>query len=331
MKKIILLYMIALLFAVCLNQLRIKDHENIKCQISIEVKNHEDFELSESKLMDYPSLDESLKKSISELGMLWMKFNNEKLDYIDPAEDFRNSEYLKQLKEFLAKRESLKVSKYILPILLEQHGMESIDKTVRIGEKEYSIRMIGYTVDYYVKVTTDIVDIKNKWIFVQCWNDDEFYFTTLSDGDVHSVVDFIPLEINHSLCIVLKGEDYIAYPHPPFLWAWSLKEDRFYPCDLFQLNLGETDQYLIYDKTSFNNCHSEGKWLFYTDKSFLLVEKESFDMNSIIRPPEYLNVKCETDEETKAFIFTSLNGEGVEESTIKVVLINNRYVIEETD
>lgn len=331
MKKIILVYMIVLFFAVCLNQLRIKDNENIKYEISKDVKDYEEIELSNSKSIDFTSLDESLEKSIRELYMLWMKFNNGKMDHIDPTEDFSDSEYLKHLKEFLSKRESLKVSKYQLPILLEQQDMEFIDKTVKIGEKEYFIRIIGYTVDLYVKATTDIVDIKNKWIFVQCWNDDEFYFTTLSDGDVHSVVDFIPLDINDSLCIVLKGEDYIAYPHPPFLWAWTLTEDGFYPCDLFHLNLGETDQYLIYDKTNFSNNLSDGKWLFYTDKSFLLVEKETADIDSKIRPPEYLNVKCETDEETKAFTFTSLNWEGVEESTIKVVLINNRYVINGAD
>ncbi|PKM93588.1 MAG: hypothetical protein CVU84_14550 [Firmicutes bacterium HGW-Firmicutes-1] len=276
----------------------------------------------------YPNLDESLKNKISELRILWSKFNDEKSDDIDPTEDFHNSEYITKFKNLLGLRESLEISQRTLALLLEQHGLESIDKKIVVGKKEYNIRVIGYNVDFDVKAITDIVDVRDKWIFVQCWNKEEYYFTTLSDGDINIVHDFIPLEINHKLHIILRGYSFAGYPHTPFLWAWHLEEDGFYPSDLLNFNSVETDEYCIYDNIDLANGYGKRKWTFYTNGSYLLAEKRSSTKGSESWPSDYLNIRCEIDEENRIFSFVSTDGEDKGESTIKLKLVNNLFVIE---
>lgn len=278
--------------------------------------------------INYPNLDESLKSKIRELRLLWSKFESRKSDDIDPTEDFHNSDYIKKLKDLLGQRESLDVSQHALTLLLDQNGLESVDRKILVGKKEFNIRVIGYNVDLYVKAITDIVDVRNKWIFVQCWNEDAFYFTTVSDGGVNTVTDFFPLEIDNALHIILKGYASTSYPQPPFLWSWRLEEEGFYPSDLFKFSSVETDKYFIYDHVNLGNSYCKQKWTFYTDGSYLFVEKRSSAEGSDLWPSDYLNVHCEKNEENGIFSFISIDRDGIEESSIQLVLVNDLFVIE---
>ncbi|PKM51395.1 MAG: hypothetical protein CVV02_07260 [Firmicutes bacterium HGW-Firmicutes-7] len=321
MKKTILILIIIFIFTGCKKNFFV-DEQNLV------IENQNLVQVDKSDLFNnYPDLEDSLKSKISELNLLWSNFNDEKNDDIDPTEDFHNSEYIKKFKNFLGERDSLAVSQNALKKLLGQYGLESIDKTIQIGEKEYNIRVIGYNVDFDVKAITDHVDIRNKWIFIQCWNEDEFYFRTLSDGGIHSVTDFIPLEINNMVHIILIGYSSPGYPKAPFLWGWCLGEDGICSSDLFNWRSIETDKYFIYDNVNLANSHCKQKWTFYTDGSYLFVEKRSAAKASELWPSDYLNVYCELDEENRMFSFISRGREGIE-STIQVKLVNNQFVVE---
>ncbi len=266
--------------------------------------------------------NESIKYKLSDLISLWEDFDSSKLDTKDPTDDFQRSEYLIKLKEFLSDRESLNISISDLSQILGQNNLKDFTKKAVVDNNEFNIRVISYNVDYYVQAITDYVGLPNKWIFAQCWNEDEFYFNVISDGDIHTVDDFIPFELNGTLRIILMGSSFPSYPRPPFLWAWKLGDKGFEPSHLFKLNPIETKFYDVITDISFQE-HIQRKWTFRTDSSFIAVEKRTSLEESKVMPSDYLWVSCNTDDEGKSFSFATQN----HNDTIRLMLQGEKYIV----
>jgi hypothetical protein len=255
---------------------------------------------------------------------LWKVFDQARRGDRDPTNEFKNSQYLLKLKTFLSKRESLALSARQLGVLLDQEDYYSVDKMMTVGDKTLHMRVIGYNLNFYEQVMTDIPGIKNKWIFIQCWDEEAFYFTTLSDGDIHYFVDFMPLEINHKLHILITGEASLYYPYPSFVWAFHLEEDGFYPSEIFDSHAYENKTYRVYSHTKFDNSLYEAKWMFHTNGSYLFAEKGQMDADNRIG---LIKITCEVDEEQKIITFISNDMEGGKTS-IRFALIRGIFKVE---
>lgn len=266
-------------------------------------------------------LDESVKNDISHLRTLWKEFDEARQNDVDPTDNLKNSKYLSELKALLGKRESLEVSGGELGQLLKQSDYKAVDKMMTISSKAYHVRVIGYCVDFNEQVLTDMRNVKNKWIFVQCWNEDEFYFKTLSDGDVHYFTDFMPFELNNKLHIVVVGNAYPYGPYPGFAWTWCLEKDGFCQSSIFDNKAFENDEYVLDNNISFENSCYKSKWMMHTNGDYLFVEKgeKSGDKERVL-----LNISCKIDEGNKEVSFVSSNTEG-EETVIGVRLIKGKF------
>jgi len=281
---------------------------------------------SPNPLDSYPYLDEKLKEKIAELQNLWKKFESSKRDDMNPTNDFHNSEYLSKLKELLSERDSINISISDLSYILWQNALVSFSETVSLDNNEYNIRVIAYTADFYTKVLTDICDVKNKWIFIQCWNDNEFYFSTLSDGNIHTAKGFIPIIDKGKLNIILSGYSCPGYPMPPFIWSWRLEDDGFQPCKLFEQDKNDMKKYEIVRTIDYYNSKQK-KWTLHTDGSYTFVEKRSSAPESELWTTDYEALSVEADNEKEAFIFTGIDWDGSEDSRLFVQFKDGHLII----
>ncbi len=322
MKRVFIILLVLLLLTGCkLGRLIIEEDMGFT-EEDANMQNHME---NEDLLKNYQYLDEGLKNQLRELHSLWKKFDNGKSQDIDPSEDFHNSEYKAELKKFLGQKESLAVSGYDLARILDQPGYMATDKAILLSNgKEFNIRVISYLVDYYVQAITDFVGLKNNLIFVKCWNDDEFYFTVVSDGDIHTAYDFFPLEVDGELHIILTGKSFPYYPQPPFLWDLKFDTDGFTKGDLFDFGNTETKKYYIYNNVDFDKNKCLTKWTFQTDGSFMTVGR-SDESN---QPSELLRVNCEVLEDGQKFLFTGSDNINEIKPDIQIVLKNKAFVIQ---
>ena len=273
---------------------------------------------------DVELLEGNLRNEVINLRSLWKAFDEARQGHIDPTNNLKNSKYLLELKSFLSKRESLALSDGKLGDLLAQSDYTAVDKTMVAGGEEFHIRVIGYNVNFYEQVMTDIPSVKNKLIFMQCWNEDSFYFQTLSDGDIQYFVDFTPLEINNRLCILITGNACPYGPYPAFVWSWRLEEEGFYPNNVFDSHPYENEEYRLYGDAVFNTSSYQDKWMLHTNGSYLFAEKGKKDDDNRIN---LMNIECEIDDENKriSFISTDLQGE---KTVMWLALVKDRFKVE---
>lgn len=274
---------------------------------------------------NYSNLNKNLKIKIIELRQQWSKFYTQLTNDKDPTEDFHNSDYMKSLKFLLSQRESLAVSKDKLGQLLEQNDIISLDKKLAVSGKEYNIRIISYNVNFYVDALANISDVKNKWIFAQCWNDQEFYFTTLSDGDIHSFNDFTAYNNNDSITILLTGFTNLYYPNAPFVWAFQLNTDGFHESNLFDNMESETKHYIINDKIEYDKPYTS-KWILNKNNSYISVEKFA-PIPAESAFTTYLNIDCNIEEQNNIIVFSTTDKNGLL-SEIKFVFQNGHVLIQ---
>lgn len=141
----------------------------------------------------------------------------------------------------------------------------------------------------------------------------------MSDGDIHTVLDFIPFEKENTLHVILTGLSAPHYPRPPFLWAWKLEKDGFLPASFFNNTPVETDSYIIIDAIDFIHSINKPKWIIHTDGSFLFVEKRirSWENESWLSD---LAVDYTIQEEDKTVRFISYYQDGTEDACIQFPL-----------
>jgi hypothetical protein len=274
-------------------------------------------------LANYNYLDESLKTQLRELQRLWKEFDDNKNPDADPTQDLHNSGYIAALKVFLSQKESLEVSGFDLMWILGQYGYSATDKTIMLNGIEYTVRLISYNVDHYVRAITDFVWPLNKWIFLQCWNEDDFFFEVISDGDMHSAYEFYPVYVDGTPNIIIAGYSFPYYPQPPFLWAWRFDTDGFTQSNLFAFEPMETDNYYIYNSIDYDNNQCRFVWTFQTNGAFITAERdEDNDW------PGLLSVVYDVINDGEAFVFTSSNNFDAVEPDIRISFKEGRYIIE---
>jgi hypothetical protein len=298
------------------------DHETLTNEIESSQSKKNENKIKNTLYMDTLGLTEPMKQDLLQLSTLWSEFRQQISADADPTEDFKKSQFLIGLKDFLSKRESLALSPKELGQLLCQNDIYSQEKTYFIAEKQYNIRVIGYNADLYVQLMTD-KPIQSKWTFVQCWNEDEFYFTTLSDGDYCYFRDFIPLIIADKLNILITGQNMYSGPYPIFLKTFELGKDGFSPSKLFPTQITEDADCVMYNTIDLNNFHRENKWMLYTDGYCLYVER-GWKNNE--EPVQFLSTNYILDEENNKIEIMAAELEN--QKKLNIIFDATKFVLE---
>lgn len=272
-------------------------------------------------IMNTHGLTEPTKQDLLQLSTLWYEFRLQMSPDTDPTADFKSSKFMTGLKSFLSKRESLTLSPQELGNLLCQNDICSVEKPYFIGEKQYTIRVIGYNADLYVQLMTD-KPLQSKWTFVQCWNEDEFYFTTLIDGNYCYFRDFIPLMLEDKLNILITGQNMYSGSYPIFLKTFELGKDGFYPSKLFPTQITQSSDIVLYNTIGLNDFPKEDKWLLNTDGSCLYVVRGWKDNEDRVR---FWNTNCLLDEENNTIEIMA--SELDEQRKLSIIFNGNKFVI----
>ncbi len=180
----------------------------------------------------YPSLDSGYRERLLALREERSLFQNQLSQNKNPLQDFMESDFLKDLESFFGSRESLKINPVELESILGQDSLWYRDSEIAAGGRMYKLRVIGYAVDFYVQALTDRA-MSNKWVWVQCYDDESFYFSALSEGNNFYLEDCITLEWNGNPAVILMGKEMSSIPYTVDLKAFCMKGDSFQRAELF--------------------------------------------------------------------------------------------------
>ncbi len=219
MKKIyIITAVFVFIFSVVYGYISMYEFEDVKEEVKEDVKIEElkTYD-TENVLENSYNINEKTKDYILNLYNTWIDFKENINQNKNPENDFKNSEFIKTLKEYFSSRESLEVSIEELCFLINQRGFDYIEKNCTVNNKNYTVRVICYSANLDVKAVTDL-PVKNKWVFVQIWNDEYFKGYTVLEGGYKFLNDFqinvlenkINLDIE-MISIVTKYKDIINY------------------------------------------------------------------------------------------------------------------------
>lgn len=215
MKKIyIITAVFGFIFSAVYGYISTYEFEDVKEDVKIEEFKTYD---TENVLESSYNISEKSKDYILNLYNTWIDFKENVNQNKNPENDFKNSEFIKTLKEYFSNRESLEVSIEELCFLINQRGFDYIEKTCTVNNKNYTVRVICYSANLDVKAVTDL-PVKNKWVFVQIWNNEYFKGYTVLEGGYKFLNDFqinvlenkINLDIE-MISIVTKYKDIINY------------------------------------------------------------------------------------------------------------------------
>ena len=201
---------------------------------------------------------------------LYADFEKEKYNYSDPTNVFYESEFYTELKNFFSCRESSNIYDWEIREITGQSDIKSHTMQMLFNGVKYNVKFIGYSADFYVQSLTDS-PLKNKSIFYQVWNDDEFYFGTLSEKSQDYFENFgIFYYDNMPLCIIcgISG----GFPGSGFLSGFIWNGEEFETFSAFRLknseNLyiaGENKQPQCYNK------NMNGKFIVFDKENYVEV------------------------------------------------------------
>jgi hypothetical protein len=169
------------------------------------------------------STDESLEG-------LWTEFHENMPDDRNMEDDFRNSWFISELKNYLSGSEGFEISEQGLR---DKTGINDIS----IIEKEcgsWKARTIFLGADLYNKAVTD-VSVKNKYVFLQMSNGEENYFKTVYDGDFVYPQDMLLFENNGRCFAVIISKYCAAYPEGVLFAGYTVSEGSIVSADLFDM------------------------------------------------------------------------------------------------
>lgn len=249
MKKYIFVVVLALLVFLMLfiinwhkNQLT-KEIKSVGT-VSNEIKSPESFEIEVDTLDNIRKLYESFQES--------------KYKAQDAEEYFYNSDFYKEFVNYLSDKESVNEDiAYIGSKISYNKG--SIDlkgktESFTFNGDKYNIRLICYTADYYVKNLTDSA-MSNKNIYVQIYNNNEFYFYIICQREDNYVNDFKVIEYNGNIYIVILGSNGAYYPGSAFIGSLMWDGEKIYKVEL--LNLSENDDILFFRENNSDMWYTE--------------------------------------------------------------------------
>lgn len=271
---------------------------------------------------NYAYLEDNIKDEIIKLSLLNNDFKSKIKEDLNPAEDFRNSEFISELKSFFNSKDSLEIEAQELNIAFPDNYFFSVTKKFAMDGKKYTIRVIGYWMNLDVRVLADS-PIESNWIFVQCWNEEEFYFSTVSNGDVLYFNDFMPLEVEGKLNLVLSGYIF-SYSHPQFLSCWQLENNQFEPSPLFSEIKGENNYYKVYDIIEEKEFLYEPKWILRRNDTFLYANKMITNERKKV---QMINFDCMLfEKDSKIKFYSDYNGK--DKSELIFFFDTNKFLLE---
>ena len=215
MKKIyIITAVFVFIFSAVYGYISTCEFEDVKENVQIEELKTYD---TENVLETSYNINKKTKDYILNLYNTWIDFKENINQNKNPENDFKNSEFIKTVKEYFSSRESLEVSIEELCFLINQRGFDYIEKNCTVNNKNYTVRVICYSANLDVQAVTDL-PVKNKWVFVQIWNDEYFKGYTVSESgynilngfNINVVGDKINLDIE-LIDIVTKNKEIINY------------------------------------------------------------------------------------------------------------------------
>ncbi len=312
---------------------------------------HKNLITKESKSADTASNElkstESIKNEVDNLdniSKLYEDFQESKYKAQDAEDYFYNSDFYKEFVNYLSDKESINDDiAYIGSKISYKAG--SIDlkgktESFTFNGNKYNIRLICYTADYYVKNLTDSA-MSNKNIYVQIYNDNEFYFYTLCQRENNYVNDFKVIEYNGNIYIVVLGSNGAYYPGSAFIGSLMWDGEKIHKDEL--LNLSENDDILFFKENNSDmwyteknkSCHvNDFNWYNSFNYSNEIINKFVFygrdDYAYVVRynntDNEFTDLTFVTAEfEGNNIILSSESFEGIKTS-IKLVFENGKYI-----
>ncbi len=278
----------------------------------------------QNSLKNYSNVNNNIKNEITKIKKCRTDFEVTRNTNIDPCKNLATSTFMVSLKAFLSKKESLAVSSAILWDVLDETDYVAMDKKVVVHGEELNIRIISYCFPIWEQVDTDIEGLNTKWIFVQCWNENHYFFKTLVDGGTAYLIDYMATVIHHELTLVLNCRLMVYYPRPITLYAWKLSHDEFIPAILFTDMNKEGSRYTTHHQLIESPPFTD-KWDFYTNGAVLFVAKGEFVEELGIVGAD---VSCELDWGADSFILSSVDQRDVTH-TVHVRFSNDKFIIED--
>lgn len=169
---------------------------------------------------------DSFDKSLSEL---WTDFHENMTQDKNPEDDFRNSGFIAELKNYLSGKEAFEISEESLSDKIGITDVSIIEKSCN----DWNARLIYVGADLYNKAVTD-VSVKNKYVFLQISNGSEYYFKTVCDGDFAYPQDMIFFDYSGRYFAVIMSKYCSAYPEGILIESYTFDENGITPSNLFE-------------------------------------------------------------------------------------------------
>ncbi len=227
---------------------------------------------------------QSDSEKLSKLKDLWLKFKENVNPNEDSSEAFANSEFINELKKYFSSRESLKISPSEFGRKILQNDLTYIEKSIEIEGKKHSVRAICYNADIYVQAMTD-APINSKWIFVQYWTEEDFYFYIISEGGLLFLDDMVLTEVDGKLFSIILTSATEGIPNPNYVWSFSLDKN----------GINETSVFDIGDENLINRSKI---WIVSGKNNWIRVgvDISKFDFS-------YISPICELGKDSVKFIY----------------------------
>lgn len=156
---------------------------------------------------------------------LWTDFIENMPDDRNAEEDFRESEFMSELKGFLADEKSMELS---ADELKELTGIEDIMLLEAENDGRYA-RIVYLGADLYNSSVYEVT-VRNKYVFMQYMDTCGYAFKTIYDGDFFYPMDF---KLIDGRAIILSS--YGAYyPSPAAIGVWRTENGKIDDADAFE-------------------------------------------------------------------------------------------------
>lgn len=199
--------------------------------------------------IEEPLEKENIFVPASGLEQLWLDFKENMPEDRNVEEDFKNSEFMAEFSNFLNTRDSVEYSEIEMENEIGQGDLDFYE-TESGG---WNIRVIGYNADLQNKAVTD-VRVKNKYVFLQCWNETEFFCKDIFYCDYYYPMAVETAVKENSVLITVISDFSMLHPNPVNLSVW------------------EADGTGINEYNAFETYENEG-WKFTYESNMLNIEK----------------------------------------------------------
>lgn len=171
---------------------------------------------------------EDMSASGGSLEELWTDFKENMPQDRNVEDDFRNSDFISELKAVLAERDSFDMT---AEELYDMTGINDVSVT-EASSGGMLARVIYVGADLYNKAVTD-VSVRNKYMFLQMTDGTGYYFKTVNDGDFAFPQDILLLEGGGKYYAVIISKYCAVYPEGVLIQAYTVENGNIVPVGIF--------------------------------------------------------------------------------------------------